>query len=89
MQKRYSEERIIRTIKQHEAGAKADSLCRELGISNGTLYNWRSKYARLEVNEAQRLREHRRGDLPNKSANGNRLADYSHSIVAGGLLETS
>ena len=25
--------------------------------SNGTFYNWRSKYAGLEVNEAKRLRE--------------------------------
>ena len=32
-------------------------MCRELGISNGTFYNWRSKYAGLEVNEAKRLRE--------------------------------
>lgn len=34
-----------------------DDICRELGISNGTFYNWRSKYAGLEVNEAKRLRE--------------------------------
>ena len=57
MKKRYSEEQIIRAIKQHEAGAKVGDLCRELGISNGTFYNWRSKYAGLEVNEAKRLRE--------------------------------
>jgi putative transposase len=55
--KRYSEEQIIRAIKQHEAGTKVEDICRELGISNGTLYNWRSKYASLEVNEAKRLRE--------------------------------
>jgi len=57
MKKRYTEEQIIKAIKQHEAGAKVDDLCRELGISNGTFYNWRSKYAGLEVNEAKRLRE--------------------------------
>ena len=34
-----------------------DDICRELGISNGTFYNWRSKYAGLQVNEAKRLRE--------------------------------
>ena len=34
-----------------------DDICRELGISNGTFYNWRSKYTGLEVNEAKRLRE--------------------------------
>jgi putative transposase len=57
MKKRYSEEQIIKAIKQHEAGAKVSDLCRELGISTGTFYNWRSKYAGLEVNEAKRLRE--------------------------------
>ena len=57
MKKRYSEEQIIKAIKQHEAGAKVDDICRELGISNGTFYNWRSMYAGLEVNEAKRLHE--------------------------------
>ncbi len=32
-------------------------ICRDLNISNGTFYNWRSKYAGLEVNEAKRLKE--------------------------------
>ncbi len=57
MKKRYTEEQIIQAIKQHEAGAKVDDICREMGISTGTFYNWRSKYAGLEVNEAKRLRE--------------------------------
>ncbi|BCV53211.1 transposase [Shewanella algae] len=57
MKKRYTEEQIIKAIKQHEAGAKVDDICREMGIPTGTFYNWRSKYAGLEVNEAKRLRE--------------------------------
>jgi putative transposase len=56
VKKRYTEEQIIRAIKEHEAGAKIDDLCRQLGISSGTFYNWRSKFAGLEV-EAKRLRE--------------------------------
>jgi len=55
--KRYSEEQIIRAIKQHEAGAKVEGICQEMGISSSTFYNWRSKYAGLEVNEAKRLKE--------------------------------
>ncbi len=55
--KRYTEEQIIRAIKEHEAGGKVDDICRRLGISSATFYNWRSKYAGLEVNEAKRLRE--------------------------------
>jgi len=57
MKKRYTEEQIIKAIKQHKAGAKVDDICREYGISNGTFYNWRSKYAGLEANEAKRLSE--------------------------------
>ena len=57
IKKRYSEEQIIKAIKRHEAGTKVDALCREMGISSGTFYNWRSKYAGLEVNEAKRLKE--------------------------------
>jgi putative transposase len=57
MKKRYTEEQIIRSLKEYEAGTRAEELCRRLGISNGTFYNWRSKYGGLEVNEAKRLRE--------------------------------
>ena len=57
MKKRYTEEQIIKVIKQHESGAKVDDICRDMGISTGTFYNWRSKFAGLEVNEAKRLRE--------------------------------
>ena len=55
--KRYSDEQIIKAIKEHEAGAKVEDICRNLGISTGTFYNWRSKFAGMEVNEAKRLRE--------------------------------
>ena len=57
MKKRYTDEQIIKAIKKHKAGAKAEDICRDLGISNGTFYNWRSKFAGMEVNEAKRLRE--------------------------------
>jgi len=57
MKKRYSEEQIIGAIKEHESGVKVDDICRNMGISIGTFYNWRSKYAGLEVNEAKRLKE--------------------------------
>ena len=57
MKKRYTEEQIICAIKRNEAGEKVEDICREMGISTGTLYNWRSQYAGLEVNEAKRLRE--------------------------------
>ena len=57
MKKRFTEEQIITAIKEHESGAEVSSICRQLGISRGCFYNWRSKYAGMEVNEAKRLRE--------------------------------
>jgi putative transposase len=53
---RFSEEQIIGVLKEHEAGAKAGDLARKHGISEATLYNWKSKYGGLEVSEAKRLR---------------------------------
>jgi putative transposase len=43
-------------LKEHEAGAKADELCRRHGISGTTFYKWKAKYAGLEASEAKRLR---------------------------------
>jgi putative transposase len=54
---RYSEEQIIGVLKQMEAGRKVADLARELGVSEATLYTWKSKFGGLEVNEARRLKE--------------------------------
>ena len=53
---RFSEEQIIGILKQHEAGHKVADLAREHGISEATIYTWKSKYGGLEVSEAQRLK---------------------------------
>jgi putative transposase len=46
--KRYTEEKIISILKQHEAGRSMVDLAREYGIAENTLYRWKSKYARLK-----------------------------------------
>lgn len=53
---RFNEEQIIGILKQHEAGQKVADLAREHGISEATIYTWKSKYGGMEVNEAQRLK---------------------------------
>jgi len=55
--KRFTEEQIIAVLKEGEAGAKTDALCRRHGISRNTFYRWRSKYGGMDVNEARRLRQ--------------------------------
>jgi putative transposase len=54
---RHSEEQIIGVLKQMEAGRKVAELARELGVSEATLYTWKSKYGGMEVSEARRLKE--------------------------------
>ena len=53
---RFSEEQIIGVLREHEAGAKTEEVCRRHGISSGTLYKWKSKYGGLELSEARRLK---------------------------------
>lgn len=43
-------------MREAEAGAKTADLARKHGVSEATLYNWKSKYGGLEVSEAKRLR---------------------------------
>ena len=52
---RFSEEQIG-VLREHEAGAKTEGVCRRHGISSATLYKWKSKYGGLEVSEARRLK---------------------------------
>ena len=54
---RHSEEQIIGVLKQMEAGRKVPELAREVGVSEATVYTWKSKYGGMEVNEARRLKE--------------------------------
>jgi putative transposase len=53
---RFSPEQIIGVLKQHEAGRKVQELARELGVSEATIYTWKSKYGGMDVSEAQRLK---------------------------------
>ncbi len=55
--RRHSESQKVNAIKKLEEGTTADVVCREYGISRGTLYNWRSKYSGMDVSEVMRLKE--------------------------------
>ena len=53
---RFTDEQIIRILKESEAGAATRELCRKHGISHNTFYLWRKKFGGMEVPDARRLR---------------------------------
>ena len=57
MKKRFTEEQIIRVLKEAEAGAKTSELCRTHGISEATFYNWKAKFGGMDVSDAKRLKQ--------------------------------
>jgi putative transposase len=54
---RYTEEQIIRILKEVEMGTSVAEVCRKYELAEQTVYRWRSKYAGLGTSELQRLRE--------------------------------
>ena len=55
--KRYREEQIIRILKEVENGKSVAEVVRQYGVSEATVYRWRSRYGGMERSELQRLRE--------------------------------
>lgn len=53
---KHSEEKIIGAVKQMEAGRPTKEIAREVGVTDQTLYNWKSKYGGMEVSDAKKLR---------------------------------
>ena len=54
---RYSEEQIVRILKEVETGTSVAEVCRKYELAEQTIYRWRSKYGGLGTSELQRLRE--------------------------------
>jgi putative transposase len=53
---RFTEEQIIKVLKEHAAGLSAAELCRKHGVSEPTFYKWRSRYGGMEISEARKLK---------------------------------
>jgi putative transposase len=53
---RFSEEQIIAILREQEAGARTEEVCRRHGVSSTTFYKWKARYGGLKVSEARRLK---------------------------------
>ncbi len=56
MKKRFTEEQIIKVLKEQESGHSTAEVCRRHGISPGTFYKWKAKFGGMEVSDARKLR---------------------------------
>nr|WP_229802253.1 IS3 family transposase [Pontibacter akesuensis] len=54
---RFTESQIIKALKEHEGGRKAEDICRELNVSRATFYRWKSQYGGMDISEVRRLKE--------------------------------
>ena len=57
MRKRFTESQIVAAIKKHESDIAVKEICRELGISDVTFYNWKAKYGGMEASDVARMKE--------------------------------
>ena len=55
--KRYSTEQIISILQEADSGIAVKDLCRKHGVSDATIYNWKSKFGDMTVSDARRLKE--------------------------------
>ncbi|ACR70203.2 transposase [Edwardsiella ictaluri] len=54
---RYTEEQVAFALKQAETGTRVEEVCRKMGISEATFYNWKKKFGGMGVTELRRLRQ--------------------------------
>lgn len=54
--RKYSESQMAMVVKELENGARIGELCRKLGVSEATVYNWKKKYSGLGTPEIRKLR---------------------------------
>jgi putative transposase len=52
----FTDEQIIRALREVDAGAKPADVCRRLGVTEKTFYRWKSKFGGMQVSDAKRLR---------------------------------
>jgi putative transposase len=53
----FTENQIIAMLKQHEQGIKVQDIARANGISEKTIYRWKTKYGGMDAQELKRVKD--------------------------------
>ena len=54
---KFTEQQIVFALKQAETGIPVAEVCRKIGISEATFFNWKRKFSGLGTQELRRLRQ--------------------------------
>lgn len=54
---KFTESQIVFALRQADTGVKVEEVCRKMGVSEATFYNWKKKYGGVGINELRRLRQ--------------------------------
>jgi len=53
---KFTESQIVFALKPADSGVKIQEVCRQVGISEATFYNWKNKYGGLGMSELRQLK---------------------------------
>ena len=54
---KFTEQQITFALQQADTGTSVEEVCRKMGISQATFYQWLKKYGGLGITELRRLRQ--------------------------------
>jgi putative transposase len=54
--KKHTPEQIVGILRRIEQGESAEAVCRDVNISQASLYRWKQQYGALELDELKELR---------------------------------
>jgi len=54
---KFTEAQIAFALRQSETGTRVEEICRQMGVSQATFFNWKKKFGGMGVSELRKLRQ--------------------------------